>query len=245
MNGSTWTAVVIYAVTFAIAVIVTAAATPLIVRLARHLGVLDTKDEERRVHEVPTPRIGGTSRCCFGFACALFAVLGFALSSPLALLPSAAHLTVAHQIELLTDRFSSVHQLVGLLFGSLLILAVGIWDDVIGMRPRMKLIAQVLVALISLFYGFVIPGITNPFVHDPNSNWIEFPLWVGVPITLLWYVGMMNAINFIDGLDGLLSGVTAIFSIFIFAISVLHAFQVVALVVIALLGKRRARFSAV
>jgi UDP-GlcNAc:undecaprenyl-phosphate GlcNAc-1-phosphate transferase len=230
MSGSTWTAAVIYAITFGIAVLVTAAATPLIVRLARHLGVLDIKDEERRVHEVPTPRIGGVA-VFFGFACALFAVLGFALASPLALLPSATHLTAAHQIELLTDRFASVHQLVGLLFGSLLILAVGIWDDVIGMRPRIKLVAQVLVALISLFYGFVIPGVTNPFVHDPNSNWIEFPLWLGVPITLLWYVGMMNAINFIDGLDGLLSGVTAISSIFIFAISVLHANPVVALVI--------------
>ncbi len=73
-------------------------------------------------------------------------------------------------------------------------------------------------------------------MHDPNSNWIEFPLWIGVPFTLLWYVGMMNAINFIDGLDGLLSGVTAISSIFIFAISVLHANPVVALVVIALAG---------
>jgi UDP-GlcNAc:undecaprenyl-phosphate/decaprenyl-phosphate GlcNAc-1-phosphate transferase len=235
MNGSSWTAAVIYAVTFAIAVAITAAATPLIVRLARHLGVLDTKDEERRVHEVPTPRIGGIA-VFFGFACALFAVLGFALASPLALLPSAAHLTSARQIELLTDRFASIHQLVGLLFGGLLILSVGIWDDVIGMRPRNKLIAQVLVALISLFYGFVIPGITNPFVHDPNSNWIEFPLWVGVPLTLLWYVGMMNAINFIDGLDGLLSGVAAISSIFIFAISVLHGNPVVALVVIALAG---------
>lgn len=235
MSGSAWTAALIYAITFAIAVCITAAATPLIVRLARHLGVLDTNNEERRVHEVPTPRIGGIA-VFFGFACALFAVLGFALASPLELLPAATHFTAAKQIELLTDRFASVHQLVGLLFGSLLILSVGIWDDVIGMRPRNKLVAQVLVALISLFYGFVIPGVTNPFVHDPNSNWIEFPLWIGIPITLLWYVGMMNAINFIDGLDGLLSGVAAISSIFIFAISVLHGNPVVALVVIALAG---------
>ena len=57
-----------------------------------------------------------------------------------------------------------------------------------------------------------------------------------IPLTLLWYVGMMNAINFIDGLDGLLAGVTVISSVFIFAISVLHANPVVALVVIALAG---------
>ena len=82
------------------------------------------------------------------------------------------------------------------------------------MRPRNKLFAQMVVALISMLYGFVIPGVTNPFDHNPSTNWIEFPLWVGVPLTLLWYVGMMNAINFIDGLDGLLAGVAAISSIF-------------------------------
>jgi UDP-GlcNAc:undecaprenyl-phosphate/decaprenyl-phosphate GlcNAc-1-phosphate transferase len=235
MSGSGWSAAAIYFATFAIAALVTSVATPLIVRLATHLGVLDHAEEERRVHDVPTPRIGGIA-VFFGFACALFAVLGFALQSPFALLPSAMHESHARQIELLTDQFSTVHQLVGLLFGSLLILGVGIWDDVIGMQPRNKFVAQVLVALISMFYGFVITGATNPFNHDPNTNWIEFPLWIGVPLTLLWYVGMMNAINFIDGLDGLLAGVAAISSVFIFAISVLHANPVVALVVIALAG---------
>jgi UDP-GlcNAc:undecaprenyl-phosphate GlcNAc-1-phosphate transferase len=214
---------------------VTSAATPLIVRLATHLGVIDHGREERRVHDVPTPRIGGVA-VFFGFACALFAVLGFALASPFALLPAGEHATHAKQVEMLTDQFSTVHQLVGLLFGSLLVLGIGMWDDIMGMRPRNKFLAQILVALISLFYGFVITGVTNPFNHDPNTNWIEFPLWVGVPITLLWYVGMMNAINFIDGLDGLLAGVTVISSVFIFAISVLHANPVVALVVIALAG---------
>ena len=105
-----------------------------------------------------------------------------------------------------------------------------------GMRPRNKLVAQVLVAVISLFYGFIITGVTNPFNQNPNTNWIELPLWAAVPLTLLWYVGMMNAINFIDGLDGLLAGVAVISSVFIFAISVLHANPVVALVVIALAG---------
>ncbi len=235
MNSFGWTAGVIYLATFAIAVAVTALATPLIVRLATHLGVIDPVEDERRVHDVPTPRIGGIA-VFFGFACALFAVLGFALASPFALLPAAVHESHARQFDLLTDQFETTHQLVGLLFGSLLILGVGVWDDIMGMRPRNKFLAQILVALISLFYGFVISGVNNPFDHNPSTNWIEFPLWVGVPITLLWYVGMMNAINFIDGLDGLLAGVAVISSIFIFAISVLHANPVVALVVIALAG---------
>jgi len=239
MSGSGWTAASIYFVTFAIAALVTSAATPLIVRLATHLGVIDHGREERRVHDVPTPRIGGVA-VFFGFACALFAVLGFALASPFALLPAGEYATHAKQVEMLTDQFSTVHQLVGLLFGSLLVLGVGMWDDIMGMRARNKFLAQILVALISMFYGFVITGVTNPFNHNPNTNWIEFPLWLGVPITLLWYVGMMNAINFIDGLDGLLAGVTVISSVFIFAISVLHANPVVALVRFAALeGARR------
>ncbi len=87
-----------------------------------------------------------------------------------------------------------------------------------------------------MLYGFIIPGITNPFDHNLSTNWIDFPLWVSVPLTLIWYVGMMNAINFIDGLDGLLSGFTLISCLFLFAISVVHANPVVALVVIALAG---------
>ncbi|MBV8489050.1 MAG: undecaprenyl/decaprenyl-phosphate alpha-N-acetylglucosaminyl 1-phosphate transferase [Candidatus Eremiobacteraeota bacterium] len=235
MNGSSLTATLIYIATFAIAAAVTCVATPLVIQLATHLGVIDETEDERRVHEIPTPRIGGIA-VFFGFAMALFAVLGFALYSPFALLPSALHAGHAKQIEILTDQFETVHKLVGLLFGSLLILGVGIWDDVMGMRPRNKFVAQIAVALISMLYGFVINGITIPFNHNPNTNWIDFPLWIGVPLTLLWYVGMMNAINFIDGLDGLLAGVAAISSIFLFAISVLHANPVVALVVIALAG---------
>ncbi len=213
---------VIYAAAFVIAAAVSALSTPLIVRLAMRLGIVDADGHDRRMHALPTPRVGGIA-VFFGFAFALFAVLGVALVSPFALLPAA-------------DQFDAIHRLVGLLFGSLLILGVGIWDDVMQMRPRNKLFAQIVVALISMLYGFVIPGITNPFDHNPATNWIDFPIWVGVPLTLLWYVGMMNAINFLDGLDGLLAGVAAISSLFLFVIAVLHANPVVALVVVALTG---------
>ena len=58
----------------------------------------------------------------------------------------------------------------------MLILGVGLWDDIMGMRPRNKFVAQIVVALISMLYGFVIPGINNPFDHNPATNWIDFPL---------------------------------------------------------------------
>lgn len=229
------TAGVIYFATFAVAVIVAAAATPLVMRLARRLGALHGPQEDRHMHTIPTPRIGGVA-VFLGFVVALFAVLGLALSSPFALAPSLAHTSLAHKFNVLGEQFGTIHQLVGLLFGSLLILGVGIWDDLMGMRPRNKFIAQALVALVSMFYGFVIPGITNPFNHNPSTNWVDFPLWIGIPLTLLWYVGMMNAINFIDGLDGLLAGFTAISSLFMFLIFFTHASVVVAIVVIALAG---------
>ena len=225
----------IYTVTFLLAAGIVAFATPLVVRLATHLEIIDATGEERRVHETPTPRIGGVG-VFVGFAFALFAVLGVALSAPNALFPSIAHLPLHARIEEIGDQFDAVHKLVGLLFGSMLILGVGLWDDIMGMRPRNKFLAQIVVALISMFYGFIIPGIQNPFDHNPATNWIDFPLFVSVPLTLLWYVGMMNAINFIDGLDGLLSGVTAISSLFLFFISVMHGNPTVALVVIALAG---------
>jgi UDP-GlcNAc:undecaprenyl-phosphate/decaprenyl-phosphate GlcNAc-1-phosphate transferase len=212
----------LYAAAFVIAAGVSGLATPLIVRLALRLGIVDDDGSERRMHELPKPRVGGIA-VFFGFAFALFTVLGVSLATPLGLLPAA-------------DQFDAIHRLVGLLFGSMLILGVGIWDDVMQMQPRNKLIAQVVVALISMLYGFVIPGINNPFDHNPGTNWIDFPPWVGVPLTLVWYVGMMNAINFLDGLDGLLAGVAAISSVFLFVIAVLHTNPVVALVVAALTG---------
>ncbi len=235
MSGSALGAALTYFATFAIAVAVTALGTPLVIRLATHLGVIDETGDARRVHVVATPRVGGIA-VFFGFAVALFVVLGFSLASPLGLFPNAAHAAPVKHIEMLTAQFDQAHRLVGLLFGSLLILGVGVWDDIMQMRPRNKLIAQVAVALISMFYGFIIQGITNPFDPNPQTNWIDFPFWLSVVLTLIWYVGMMNAINLIDGLDGLLSGVAAISSVFLFAIAVLHGNPVEALVVIALAG---------
>ncbi|MBV8198870.1 MAG: undecaprenyl/decaprenyl-phosphate alpha-N-acetylglucosaminyl 1-phosphate transferase [Candidatus Eremiobacteraeota bacterium] len=201
---------ILYGAAFALAVGVSALATPLVVRLAVRLGIVDDDGADRRMHDSPKPRVGGIA-VFLGFAFALFAVLGVSLGE-------------------------DVHRLVGLLFGSFLILGVGIWDDAMQMRARNKFVAQIVVALISMLYGFIIPGVNNPFDHNPGTNWIDFPIWVQVPLTLLWYVGMMNAINFLDGLDGLLAGVTAISSLFLFAIAVVHGNPVVALVVVALAG---------
>lgn len=217
----------LYISAFAIAAIASTLLTPFIVRLAHHVGMVDDVGE-RRMHDVPKPRIGGVA-VFFGFAFALFAVLGIALSYVHGFFPVDPHDTVQDQLR---DQLLGVHNLVGLLFGSMLILGVGLWDDIMGLRPKYKFIAQIVVAGISMIYGFTIGDVQNPITHD----YVHFPLWFSIPVTLLWYLGMMNAINFIDGLDGLLSGFTAISCIFLFAIALTKGNPVVALVVISLAG---------
>ena len=212
---------------FVLAAAVSSMLTPFVIKLAHHVGMVDQVGE-RRMHETPKPRIGGVA-VFVGFAFALFACLGVALSHLHGFFPVDPHEPLQEELR---DQLSSAHNLVGLLFGSMLILGVGLWDDIMGMRPRYKFLAQIVVACVSMVYGFVIADIQSPLTHQ----YIDFPLWLSIPLTLLWYLGMMNAINFIDGLDGLLSGFAAISCLFLFAIAILKGNPVVALVVITLAG---------
>jgi UDP-GlcNAc:undecaprenyl-phosphate GlcNAc-1-phosphate transferase len=191
--------------------------TPYVRKLALNVGMLDATGE-RRMHDQPKPRIGGIA-VYLGFAFALFSALGYLVNT--------------HQLNDLGKVHDVVQSIVGLIFGGTLILMVGIWDDVMGMSPRVKLLAQVLVASISMSYGFLIQFVRDPFHHGAV---IYFPLWLSIPITLVWYVGMMNAINFIDGLDGLLSGLTAIAGMFLLVISLSQGHPEISLVLAALVG---------
>jgi UDP-GlcNAc:undecaprenyl-phosphate GlcNAc-1-phosphate transferase len=193
------------------------AVTPYVRRLALSVGMLD-ETGERRMHDTPKPRIGGIA-VYLGFAFALFAALGYLFNT--------------HQLNDIGKVHDVVQNVVGLIFGGTLILMIGIWDDVMGMSPRAKLLAQVAVASISMLYGFLIAFVRNPFHHGVV---VYFPLWISIPVTLLWYVGMMNAINLIDGLDGLLSGVTAIAGIFLLFINLQQGHPEIALVLAALVG---------
>jgi len=192
------------------------AVTPYVRRLALSVGMLDATGE-RRMHDVPKPRIGGIA-VYLGFAFALFSAIGYLIN--------------AHYFRRGSD-LQNVHDLVGLVFGGTLVCMVGIWDDVMGMNPRAKLLAQAVVAAVSMLYGFMISFVRDPFHH---GTVVYFPLWISIPITLLWYLGMMNAINFIDGLDGLLSGLTAIAGMFLLVVDMTHGHPEIALILAALVG---------
>src|SRR5579884_2384142 len=220
----------LYIACFVLALAASSLLTPFVIRFAREVGMMDEVGE-RRMHDVPKPRVGGIA-VFFGFAFALFAVLGVALTQVHGFFPVDPHETLADHLR---DQLDAAHNLVGLIFGSMLILGVGLWDDIMGMRPRFKFTAQIVVAIISMAYGFHIGFIHRPFSHD-SHDYIYFQWWITYPLTLLWYVGMMNAINFIDGLDGLLTGFSAISCLFMFAIALTRGDPVIALVVIALAG---------
>lgn len=88
--------------------------------------------------------------------------------------------------------------------GALLITLVGALDDRFDLLPGVKLIGQVLAALIVVNGGVVVDFATIPFIGR-----VEFA-WLSTPLTVLGLVAVMNIVNFSDGIDGLAAGITAI-----------------------------------
>ena len=95
----------------------------------------------------------------------------------------------------------------GILYGCLLILALGAVDDLMDLNPWVKLAVQLAAAGIAVYHGVMIRFLTNPNIFARQG--IDLGA-LSVPVTLLWIVGMTNALNLIDGLDGLAAGVAGI-----------------------------------
>ena len=85
------------------------------------------------------------------------------------------------------------------LLSSLIILGFGIWDDRAGLHYKIKLIGQLLAALVVVIGGIHFEQI--PFLFEDNV-----PMWLAIPLTVLFLVGAANAVNLSDGLDGLAGG---------------------------------------
>jgi UDP-GlcNAc:undecaprenyl-phosphate GlcNAc-1-phosphate transferase len=93
----------------------------------------------------------------------------------------------------------------GVLLGAAVATVVGAVDDFTGLSPPTKLAGQVLAAAIPPAFGVWIDHFTFPFLGAVNLTG-----WIGVPLSMLWIVAVMNMVNFLDGLDGLAAGVCAI-----------------------------------
>jgi UDP-GlcNAc:undecaprenyl-phosphate/decaprenyl-phosphate GlcNAc-1-phosphate transferase len=93
----------------------------------------------------------------------------------------------------------------GVLLGAAVACVVGAVDDFRGLAPAPKLAGQVVAAAIPCAFGVWIDHFTFPFVGA-----VDLPAWLGVPLTVVWIVAVMNMVNFLDGMDGLAAGVCGI-----------------------------------
>jgi UDP-GlcNAc:undecaprenyl-phosphate GlcNAc-1-phosphate transferase len=178
----------VYLIGGCVSFIVSVLLVPRVRQLAVYVGAVD-KPDPRKIHRKLMPRIGGL---------AVFAGVVAGLG--------AAWLAVGQGWwEIPTDSFrqARVDQLPFLVLGSLIVLGVGIYDDIFGASPRTKILCQVIAAVL-MFAGGIRFGQTV-FGTGLHGIWIPQLL-----LTVGWLLGCSNAVNLIDGMDGLASGVSLI-----------------------------------
>ncbi len=190
-------------VALAASAVVSFIATPMVKSLAYKVGAIDVPKDNRRMHKVPIPRLGGLAI----FIAFLLTTLIFAD----------------------IDR-----QLQGILLGSVMIVVLGVLDDIMALKALPKLIVQIAAAGIAVYHGCVIQFFSNPNVFS-DVSYVNLG-WLSIPISIIWIVAITNAVNFIDGLDGLAVGVSAISTASLIVIALLVSETNIAMVLIALLG---------
>lgn len=122
----------------------------------------------------------------------------------------------------------------GMLLGSVIIVILGIFDDIYALPALPKLVVQIAAALAAVLHGNVIQVISNPNIFSDNPYWV-LGAWA-VPVSVIWIVAITNAVNLIDGLDGLAVGVATISSLTMLVIAMLVSDSLVALMMAALAG---------
>ncbi|HEY8347498.1 MAG TPA: MraY family glycosyltransferase [Symbiobacteriaceae bacterium] len=123
-------------------------------------------------------------------------------------------------------------EVVGILVGGFLVVLLGLVDDRFRLRPRTKLLGQILAAAV-LVYGFQVQ-IASIYSHL-GDRYIQFGPLAG-PLTIFWIVAFTNVVNLIDGLDGLAAGISSIASVTLLIVAMLHGFNSAAMVTAALAG---------
>jgi UDP-GlcNAc:undecaprenyl-phosphate GlcNAc-1-phosphate transferase len=169
-----------FATAFVVALVVAAVLTPLVRLLSYRLGFYDPPDE-RKVHARLIPRTGGIA-------------IMVAFLAPIA----GIALTEARIGEAI---YSNSQYVLGMIIGGLVISGVGLADDLRGLGAKRKLLLQVLAATIAYAAGFRIEAVSLPL-----GDLLDMGVFSYV-VTVLWIVGIVNAMNLIDGLDGLAAGI--------------------------------------
>lgn len=173
-----------YIVVGIVATVVTALATPVVRGVARKRLWL-AMPNERTVHSVPTPNIGGV---------AMF--IGVVVS-----------MVVAWQMDQFSFVFNDNSEPLGVLIAATLILVVGTWDDLKNLSAPARVVGIIATALVMVYFGITMFYFRLPFldVFQLGNDWIPM-------FTVLWLLVMTQSVNLIDGLDGLAAGIVAIAS---------------------------------
>ncbi len=126
-------------------------------------------------------------------------------------------------------------QMQGILLGAVVIVVLGVVDDITPLPAKLKFVVQIIAALIPVFHGVVIRAVSNPNLLSDNAYW-QMGNVSSVVITVLWIVAITNSVNLIDGLDGLAVGVSTISATTVLVISLLVSDMQVAIAMAALVG---------
>jgi len=199
-----------HAVTFVGAFAASLILTPAMRWLATRVGALDQPDQHRKLHAHPIPRLGGPAVLISFYAIAVFVI---PYLSP--------------------ETAEDVHLLVRSLPAVLLVLALGLADDLWMMRPSAKVVVE-LVAGLWVYYvvGVRIDILSNPFL-GPASVIVGS---LSLPATMLWMLLITNAFNIVDGMDGLAAGVAFIATCCMFLVSLQQGNAALAAVAAPLAG---------
>lgn len=199
---------------FGISALVVLCATPLVKQIGLKSGRVDMPGG-RKVHNQPMVRIGGVS-IFIGTLIALliiWAVGGFIDAN-------GHHLSPPDEYEIW-----------GVTIGGFAYFLIGLTDDLFGLSPISRLLMQAVVAAIAWHVG-----VSIDFLSIPSVGLVQLPMWISLPVTIVWLVGMANAINWIDGLDGLAAGVSGIAAVIMLVVSLFMAQPAAALIAAAIAG---------
>jgi UDP-GlcNAc:undecaprenyl-phosphate/decaprenyl-phosphate GlcNAc-1-phosphate transferase len=169
--------------------------TPTVIQIAIRVGAMDFPGG-RKVHTKPIPRLGGIA-VYLSFFLSLLLVFAFSPS-------------------IHSSTWILGNEGISFVAALLVVLLLGIWDDLRSLQPSQKFLIQLFLATVVYAAGFRITTVTHPL----QSGTTDLGLF-SYPITVMWIVGVTNAINLIDGLDGLAAGVSTIAAVTILAISLL------------------------
>jgi UDP-GlcNAc:undecaprenyl-phosphate GlcNAc-1-phosphate transferase len=198
-----------YLAAFGIALLAGLVLTPAVRWLALQRGAV-ARNGSRHVHSGKIPRLGG-----------LALALGWAASLAFFLPLEGFGAEVLSKARV---------ELVGVLGGAIVICLLGAADDIRGLRVVHKLLGQCAVAAFAYACGFRIEAISLPFVGT-----LPMGIFAG-PITVLWIVGITNAVNLIDGLDGLAAGVSFFAALTGFVVAIINGSTLATLVLAPLMG---------